>query len=415
MLSKPLIITPNRILLSVPHMSGAELRWVQEAFATNWLSTVGPNLTELEKCFQKTLGQHTVALSSGTAGLHLALRLVGVQPGDEVVTQSLTFVASANPILYEHARPILIDSERTTWNLDPELLEKFLKLRARVNRLPKAVILVHLFGQPGAIEQITTICRNYGVALIEDAAESLGSRYHGRHPGTFGDVGVFSFNGNKMITGTTGGILISSDAQKANCARHWSTQARDADPSGINNYLHTERGYNYRMSNVIAGIVRGQLDVLPSRVIQRRSVFERYRNALAGIPGLEPQPDAPWATPGPESGSMPDNPSYHSRWLSCFLIDEAQFGCSAPDLIRWLHLANVEARPVWRPMHLQPLFSSAERIGGEVAEDLNARGICLPSSSSLTLEDQAFVIARIHEAHSSGISSKSMSQKKRAN
>ena len=396
---EPSVISLDRILLSVPHMSGLELRFVQEAFASNWLSTVGPNLSELENCFQTVLGQSAVALSSGTAGLHLALRLVGVRPGDEVVTQSLTFVASANPILYEHARPVLIDSDRVTWNLDPELLSKFLDQRARENRLPKAVVLVHLFGQPAAIEEITAVCRRYEVALIEDAAESLGSRYQGRHPGTFGDVGVFSFNGNKMITGTTGGMLITSDPRNAVRARHWSTQARDTDPSGINNYLHTETGYNYRMSNVIAGIVRGQMEVLPSRVIQRRTVFERYSRALAQIPGFEPQPDAPWATAGPESGSMPSNASYHSRWLSCFLVDEALFGCSAPDLIRWLHQANVEARPVWRPMHVQPLFAGAERIGGAVAEDLNARGICLPSSSSLTLEDQEFVIARILEAH----------------
>lgn len=393
--------SPNRILLSVPHMGGTEIRYVQEAFDTNWLSTVGPNLTELEKTFQSLVGIPSVALSSGTSGLHLALRASGVRPGDEVVAQSLTFVASTNPILQEHARPILIDSDRATWNIDPNLLSEFLSRRARENRLPKAVMAVHLFGQPAAIDDLLSVCGRYGVTLIEDAAESLGARYRGQHPGTLGHVGVFSFNGNKMITGTTGGMLVTRDTTLAARVRHWSTQARDPDPSGINNYIHTESGYNYRMSNVIAGIVRGQLEVLPLRVRQRRAVFDRYRQALSDIPGIEPQPDAPGATAGPESDPMPDNATFHSRWLSCFLVDESRFGMSAPDLIRYLDRANIESRPVWRPMHVQPLFANAERIGGEVAEDLNHRGICLPSSSSLTEADQQFVIDAIHAAHRS--------------
>ncbi len=391
--------SPNRILLSVPHMGGTEIRYVQEAFDTNWLSTVGPNLNELEKTFQSLVGIPSVALSSGTSGLHLALRASGVRPGDEVVAQSLTFVASTNPILQEHARPILIDSDRATWNIDPNLLSEFLSRRARENRLPKAVMAVHLFGQPAAIDDLLSVCTQYGVTLIEDAAESLGARYRGQHPGTWGHVGVFSFNGNKMITGTTGGMLVTRDAALATRVRHWSTQARDPDPSGINNYIHTESGYNYRMSNVIAGIVRGQLEVLPLRVRQRRAVFDRYRQALSDIPGIEPQPDAPGATAGPESDPMPDNATFHSRWLSCFLVDESRFGMSAPDLIRYLDRANIESRPVWRPMHVQPLFANAERIGGEVAEDLNHRGICLPSSSSLTETDQQFVIDAIRAAH----------------
>jgi len=393
--------SPNRILLSVPHMGGTEFRYVQEAFDTNWLSTVGPNLNELEKTFQSLVGSPAVALSSGTSGLHLALRASGVRPGDEVVAQSLTFVASTNPILQEHARPILIDSDRTTWNIDPNLLSDFLSRRARDNRLPKAVMAVHLFGQPAAIDDLLSICTRYGVTLIEDAAESLGARYRGRHPGTVGHVGVFSFNGNKMITGTTGGMLVTSDPALAAKVRHWSTQARDPDPSGINNYIHTESGYNYRMSNVIAGIVRGQIEVLPLRVRQRRAVFDRYRQALSDIPGIEPQPDAPDATAGPETDPMPEHATFHSRWLSCFLVDESKFGMSAPDLIRYLDRANVESRPVWRPMHVQPLFANAERIGGDVAEDLNQRGICLPSSSSLTETDQQFVIDAIRAAHRS--------------
>ncbi len=391
--------SPNRILLSVPHMGGTEFRYVQEAFDTNWLSTVGPNLTELEKTFQTLVGIPSVALSSGTSGLHLALRASGVRPGDEVVAQSLTFVASTNPILQEHARPVLIDSDRATWNIDPNLLSDFLSRRARENRLPKAVMAVHLFGQPAAIDDLVSVCARYGVTLIEDAAESLGSRYRGQHPGTLGHVGVFSFNGNKMITGTTGGMLVTRDATLAARVRHWSAQARDPDPSGINNYIHTESGYNYRMSNVIAGIVRGQLEVLPQRVLQRRAVFERYRSALADVPGLEPQPDPPGATAGPSDVGIPENATYHSRWLSCFLVDPLRFGRSAVELIRWLDAANIESRPVWRPMHIQPLFRGVETVGGQVAEDLNLRGICLPSSSSMTLEEQQFVIDTIRRAH----------------
>jgi pyridoxal phosphate-dependent aminotransferase EpsN len=390
---------PKRILLSVPHMGGTEFRYVQEAFDTNWLSTVGPNLTELEKAFELLVGRPAVALSSGTSGLHLAFRASGVRPGDEVVAQSLTFVASTNPILQEHARPILIDSDRATWNTDPNLLSEFLSRRARANRLPKAVMVVHLFGQPASIDDLLCICAKYEIPLIEDAAESLGSRYRGRHPGTFGHIGVYSFNGNKMITGTTGGMLVTQDPALAARVRHWSTQARDADPAGINNYIHTEHGYNYRMSNVIAGIVRGQLEVLPKRVCQRRAIFERYRRELADIPGIDPQPDLLGATPGPESGTAPENATFHSRWLSCFLVDESRFGMSASDLIRYLERANVESRPVWRPMHVQPLFANAERIGGQVAEDLNRRGICLPSSSSLSDTDHQFVVDIIRSAY----------------
>jgi pyridoxal phosphate-dependent aminotransferase EpsN len=392
---------PKRILLSVPHMGGTEFRYVQDAFDTNWLSTVGPNLEGLEKAFESLVGCPAVALSSGTSGLHLALRASGIRPGDEVVAQSLTFVASTNPILQEHGRPILVDSDRATWNIDPNLLSDFLSRRARENRLPKAVMVVHLFGQPASIDDLVGICSKYEITLIEDAAESLGSRYRGRHPGTFGHVGVYSFNGNKMITGTTGGMLVTQDSALAARVRHWSTQARDVDASGINNYIHTEHGYNYRMSNVIAGIVRGQLEVLPERVCQRRAIFERYRKAFEDIPGIEPQPDLASATDGPESGRILENATYHSRWLSCFIVDESRFGMSAPDLIRYLDQANVESRPVWRPMHVQPLFASVERVGGQVAEDLNRRGICLPSSSSLSESDQTFVVDVIRSAYRS--------------
>jgi pyridoxal phosphate-dependent aminotransferase EpsN len=366
-------------------MGGGERRYVQEAFDSNWLSTVGPNLTALEKEFSVLVGAPAVALSSGTSALHLAIRLAGVKPGDDVVVPTLTFSASVNPILYEHARPVFIDSAPDTWNLEPNLLAEFLARRALTNELPRAVLVVHLFGLSADMDAIGKICERYQLPLIEDAAESLGAVFQNRHPGTLGMAGVYSFNGNKMITGTTGGMLVSPDLRQVELARKWSQQARDADPLGVNNYVHSELGYNYRMSNVVAGIVRGQLEVLETRVQQRRAVFTRYQRALAEIPGLIPQAEP--------TGHL------HSRWLSCFVLDEDKFGLSAVELIRFLDAANIEARPVWRPMHTQPLYQKYERVGGATAERLNRSAICLPSSSSLTLSEQEFVIARIVEVH----------------
>ncbi len=370
----------ERLYLSVPHMSEASLRYVEEAFATNWLSTVGPNLVALEEAASALVGCPVVGISSGTAGLHLGLRLVGVEAGDEVVTPSLSFAASANPIRYQGAVPVFMDSDWRSWNLDPNLLSEFLKKRAAVNRLPKAVIVVHLFGQPARMAAILEICQRYEVPVIEDAAESLGARYRGAHPGTLGEVGIFSFNGNKMITGTTGGMLVTKREAWAEKARKWSQQAVDPDPEGVKNYVHSELGYNYRMSNVIAGIVRGQFEVLEERVLARRAVFDRYVAAFEDVPGLEPQPE------------LEEEGCRHSRWLSCFTVDEEAFGRSCYDLIRLLAEHNVESRPVWRPMHLQPLYEGFEMVGGEVAERLNRTGICLPSSSSLTQEEQDYVI-----------------------
>lgn len=415
----------QRLHLSIPHVGANELAYVQAAFASNWLSTVGPNLNELEARFQELVGLPAVALGCGTAGIHLGFRLLGVSRGDEVVTPTLTFAASCNPLLYERAVPVFMDSERLSWNLDPDRLADFLAQRAAVNRLPKAVSVVHLFGQSADLDPIIETCRRYELPLLEDAAESLGASYKGRHPGTSGDIGVFSFNGNKIITGTSGGMLVSPRKEWVEKARFWSTQARDADPEGLKNYVHSELGYNYRLSNVLAGIVRGQLEVLEERVAQRRAVFERYRQAFADLPGIEPQPEASFGEQRIDNGEwriaeggrresgvrsqqsesadrnseLGTRNSLHTRWLSCFLIDEAQFGMSAADLIRYLDAANVEARPVWKPMHTQPLYRGYKCIGGEVAEDLNRRGICLPSSSCLTEEDQQFVIERVREAH----------------
>lgn len=382
----------KRINLSIPHPGKAEIQYVEEAFKSNWLTTVGPNLDAVEQAFSTKIGRPAVALSSGTAGIHLGLKLLGVCAGDEVVTPTLTFVASCAPICYENALPVLIDSERETWNLDANLLSDFLKKRARTNRMPRVAVVVHLFGQPAKLDEILEICQAYEIPVLEDAAESLGATYKGRDPGSFGEIGVFSFNGNKIITGTTGGLLVARDPAHIERARHWSTQARDPDPAGICNYVHSELGYNYRMSNVIAGIVRGQLEVLETRVQQRRAVFERYREAFDQLDGIEPQPEA-WTTDqGRLSPGNAPMENRHSRWLSCFLIDEAKFGMSAADLIRYLDAANIESRPVWRPMHTQPLYQKYECVGGSVAEDLNRRGICLPSSSSLTEEEQQFVI-----------------------
>lgn len=391
----------KRIYLSVPHMSGMELQHVAKAFADNWLSTVGPNLESLESAFVEFLGLPAVALSSGTAGLHLAYKLVGVRPGDEVLTPTLTFAASCNPICYEGGRPVFIDSEPRSWNMDPELLERELEYRAARNKLPRAVSVVHLYGQCADLDPIITTCRKYEVPLIEDAAESLGARYKGKHAGTLGDVGVFSFNGNKVITGTSGGLLVSPRKEWVEKARFWSTQARDPDPLGIKNYVHSELGYNYRLSNVLAGIVLGQLPVLEERVNQRRAVFERYRAAFEDLPGIYPQPEADFGSPA----DVATGRTRHTRWLSCFLIDEKEFGMSAGDLIRFLETANIEARPVWKPMHTQPAYRGFPCVGGRVAEDLNQRGICLPSSSCLSEADQETVIRLVRQAHFRSITS----------
>jgi pyridoxal phosphate-dependent aminotransferase EpsN len=370
----------SRIYLSAPHMGGNELRYVQDAFESNWLSTAGPNIDALEREFSAHIGLPSVGLASGTAAMHLAIRLLGLREGDEVITPTLTFAASCNPLLYERAVPVFIDSERTSWNLDPNLLAEFLAKRARANRLPKAVTAVHLFGQSADLGPLLEICQRYELPLIEDAAEALGAEYKGRPPGSFGDIGIFSFNGNKIITGTSGGMLASRRKEWVDKARYWSTQARDP---GVN-YLHSEVGFNYRMSNVIAGIVRGQLEILPQRVQQRRAIAFRYRDALAPL-GLSLMPQATFGL--------------HTNWLSCFLIDEAKFGLTQFQLIKHLESFNIESRPVWRPMHLQKLYQNYECIGGSVAEDLNRRGICLPSSSSLSPHDQQFVIDTIADAH----------------
>jgi pyridoxal phosphate-dependent aminotransferase EpsN len=370
----------TRILLSIPHMGGAEHAYVREAFASNWLSTVGPNITAFERDFQERIGLPAVALGSGTAAIHLGLRLLGVGPGDEVFCPTLTFAASCNPIRYLGAEPVFLDSDYDTWNLDPDLLESAFRRCARANRLPRALVVVHLYGQCADMDPVLSLCRRYGVPVLEDAAEALGATYRGRPAGTLGDIGAFSFNGNKIITTTGGGMLVTANAAWAAKARFWSQQARDPGLA----YEHSELGYNYRMSNVLAGIGRGQLEVLDLRVEQRRAIAFRYRDAFADLPGIRLMPQAPYGL--------------HTNWLSCFLVEEKTFGRSRDALVRLLDAAHVESRPVWKPMHLQPLYAACRCCGGQVAEDLFRRGICLPSSSSLSLEHQLYVVNRVRAA-----------------
>jgi pyridoxal phosphate-dependent aminotransferase EpsN len=360
-------------------MAGTEQAYVGEAFASNWLSTVGPNLTAFEREFAERIGLPAVALASGTSAIHLGLRLLGVGSGDRVFCPTLTFAASCNPVRYLGAEPVFLDSDHSTWNLDPNILEDALR-RARRNQLPRALVVVHLYGQCADMEPILALSRHYGVPVLEDAAEALGASYRNRPAGTLGDAGAFSFNGNKIVTTAGGGMLVSRNAAWVETARFWSQQARDPGLA----YEHSELGYNYRMSNVLAGIGRGQLQVLDLRVRQRREIAFRYRDGFEDLSGIALMPQAPYGR--------------HTNWLSCFLIDEKRFGCSRDRLIGLLDAANVESRPVWKPMHLQPLYAGCHRHGGEVAEYLFRRGICLPSSSSLSLDDQLYVINQVRAA-----------------
>lgn len=369
-----------RILLSVPHMGPNEQAYADEAFTLNWVSTAGPNLAAFEAAFSRRIGLPAVCLASGTAAIHLGLRLLGVGAGDDVFCSTLTFVASANPVRYIGANPVFIDSDYATWNMDPEVLRDALKKRAARGKLPRAIIVVDLYGQCADMDPILEASRQFGIPVLEDAAEALGATYKGRPAGTFGDVSAFSFNGNKIITTAGGGMLASRDQELVDKARFWSTQAKDP---GIG-YEHSELGYNYRMSNVLAGIGRGQLEVLDLRVEQRRAIAFRYRDAFADLPGISLLSQAPYGL--------------STNWLSCFLMDARKFGCSRDALMARLDEANIESRPVWKPMHLQPLFAGCECFGGGVAADLYERGICLPSSSSLTAEDQMRVIECVRGA-----------------
>ncbi len=370
------------ILLSTPHMGEQELEFVKEAFETNWIAPVGPHVDAFEQEFCKVVGvSHAAAVSSGTAALQLALRLVGVNSGDEVFCSTLTFIATASPITYLGAKPIFIDSDRTSWNINPALLREALDRRARLGKLPKAVVLVHLYGQSADIEPILEACDRYELPLIEDTAEALGATYKGRSPGSFGRIGIYSFNGNKIITTSGGGMLVSNDPDLVTKARFLATQARDSAP----HYQHSEIGYNYRLSNVLAGIGRGQLRVLGDRVAARRRNFEVYQQALGEIPGIEFMPEALFG--------------HATRWLTCLTINSDAFGADREQIRMALARQQIEARPVWKPLHLQPVFAGCECIGGAIAEDLFEHGLCLPSGSNLTTEDLERVIHAIAEIH----------------
>lgn len=365
----------QRIYLSSPHLGALERGYVNDAFESNWIAPLGPHVDAFQAEFANWVGApHALAVSSGTAALHLALKLVGVGPGDEVLVSTLTFSASVNPILYLGARPVFIDSERTSWNMDPALLSEELEARARSGRLPRAVVVVHLYGQSADLDPILAACDRHGVPVVEDAAEALGSTYKGRTPGTLGRVGIYSFNGNKIITTSGGGMLVSSDEALVQHALKLSTQARDPAP----HYQHSEVGYNYRLSNVLAAIGRGQLRVLEDRVAARRRNYAFYTRALAGVPGITFMPEASWGR--------------HTRWLTTLTIQPGEFGADREAVRLALERENIEARPVWKPMHLQPVFAAFERRGGSVAEELFQNGLCLPSGSNLSLDELARVV-----------------------
>ncbi len=378
---------PNqRIHLSPPHMSGNERALLLEAFDSNWIAPLGPHVDAFEKEFRRVLFRshvdafekefaekvgavHAVAVSSGTAALHLALILSGVGPGDQVATSTLTFAASANAIRYVGAEPVFIDSERASWNIDPQLLAEEIEAGVRRGKPIKAVLAVDILGQCADWEPIVNLCRTYDIPLIEDAAEALGATYQGRAAGTFGRIGCFSFNGNKIITTSGGGMLITESREIADRARFLATQAREPAP----HYEHAEIGYNYRMSNLLAAVGRGQLRVLEDRVERRRAVFRFYEKALGHLPGIEFMPEIP----GGRS----------TRWLTCVLIDPKQFGASREDVRLALEAENVESRPVWKPMHLQPAYRGCRVRGGAVSEAIFRDGLCLPSGTNLTAEE----------------------------
>ena len=351
-------------------MDGNEFKFVEEAFRTNWIAPIGPHVDAFEREFCAQLGfASAAAVSSGTAAIHLALRLLGIAEEDEVVCSTLTFAASANPIVYEKARPVFIDSDESSWNLDPNLLADWLAARAKQGRLPKAVIAVDLYGQCADLVSISQICDQYNIPLIEDAAEALGATCHRRPAGAFGKLAAFSFNGNKIITTSGGGMLVSDEPALIEKARFLATQARD--PAA--HYQHSQIGYNYRLSNVLAGIGRGQLQTLAAKVEARRQIFNTYAAELGDLPGLSFMPEAAFG----ES----------NRWLTCFTINSEVAGVDREDLRKALEVENIEARPVWKPLHLQPVFAGCEAIGGGVAERLFNEGLCLPSGSAMTRED----------------------------
>ena len=373
----------KRIWLSLAHMSGREKEFIQEAFDTNWVVPLGPNVNAFEKALRDFLIENgklkveneekqVVALSAGTAALHLGLILLGVEEEDEVICQSFTFSASANPIVYQGATPVFVDSEKDTWNMDPVLLEEAIKDRlAKTGKLPKAIIPVHLYGMPVKMDEVMDVANRYGIPVLEDSAEALGSEYKGRKSGTFGEYGVLSFNGNKMITTSGGGALICPNEEKAKRALFYATQAREQAP----HYQHEKIGYNYRMSNICAGIGRGQMFVLDEHVARRREIHDLYVKLLNGVKGVKVMCQ-------PEGGDFNSN-----YWLTCITVEPEEAGFTREDVRLALDADNIESRPLWKPMHLQPVFKNAPFYGNGTSERLFEIGLCLPSGPTLTDED----------------------------
>ena len=395
----------KKVWLSSPTMHGDELKWMQDAFEKNWMTTAGENINVLERIIAEKVGvKYSVALSSGTAALHLSMKIAGITPGKKVFCSDVTFSATVNPVVYEGGEPVFIDTERDTWNMDPVALEKAFEIYPEV----KHVVVANLYGTPGKMDEISAVCKKHGAILIEDAAESFGATYKGRQTGTFGDVAIISFNGNKIITGSSGGMFLTNNIDEANKVRKWSTQAREAAAW----YQHEEIGYNYRMSNVIAGVARGQMPYLDEHIAQKRAIYERYKKGFAGLPVS--------MNPYDEINSEPN------FWLSCLLIDESAMckqvrsdsetcyikekGKSCPtEILETLASFNAEGRPIWKPMHMQPIYrlnpfvtaqgdgrasTNAYIAGGvkNVGEDIFARGLCLPSDNKMTKEQQDIII-----------------------
>ncbi len=372
---------PQKIWLSSPHMGTAEFDFVREAFETNWIAPLGPHVNGFEADLCAYTGiKHAAALSSGTAALHLGLIELGVDAGDEVICQSFTFSASANPIVYQGATPVFVDSETDTWNMSPVYLRQAIEDRLAKGKKVKAIVPVHLYGIPAKMDEIMAIAGEFNIPVLEDAAEALGSTLHGKACGTFGMMGVLSFNGNKIITTSGGGALVSNDESLINKARFLATQARDNAP----HYQHSHIGYNYRMSNVCAGIGRGQMQVLDERVLQRRANYAFYKKSLGDLPGILFVEDREGA--------------FSNRWLTCILVDPFKSGGVSRDIIRVaLEAENIESRPLWKPMHMQPVFANAPFFGDGTSEHLFERGLCLPSGSNLEQKDLDRVVLIIRK------------------
>ncbi|MFY8166006.1 MAG: DegT/DnrJ/EryC1/StrS family aminotransferase [Sediminibacterium sp.] len=367
-------MSTTKIWLSSPHMGGTELKYIHEAFDSNWVAPLGPNVTGFEQDLENYIGNNAFvgALSSGTAALHLGLILLGVKAGDEVICQSMTFSASANPIVYQGATPIFIDSELDTWNLCPNALETAIKDRISKGKKPKAIIAVHLYGMPYKIDEVRSIANKYEIPILEDIAEALGSTYNGQKCGTFGDISVLSFNGNKIITTSGGGAIVTKNSDLKNKAIFLATQARDNAP----HYQHSEIGYNYRMSNISAGIGRGQMEILDDHVAKRRAMHDFYKNIFKENTAIT-------------VFSEPNENYFSNHWLSAITIHSSlNGGKSREDLRLLLETENIESRPLWKPMHLQPVFKDAPYYGGTVSENLFDTGLCLPSGSNLTEEEK---------------------------